>query len=101
VRSLFNKVWERIRTQNLVHVQGQNRNVVVRYKRQYSADNNEWGDFQSHRKVLGLISIGKCVDHEEFADLFENYKKVSLVVDVFYLTYSCKLWVEPRAATTP
>ncbi|KAK7091615.1 hypothetical protein V1264_009274 [Littorina saxatilis] len=74
--NLFNLVWERIRALSVVHVQGQNRNVVVRYKRGYPVENNEWGAFQAHRKVLGLVSIGKCVDHEEFADLFENYKKV-------------------------
>ena len=63
----------------MVHVQGQNRNVAVRYKRGYPKENNEWGDFQAHRRVLGLVAIGKCVDHEEFADLFENYKKVSVI----------------------
>lgn len=75
--NLFNRMWERIRALNVIHVQGQNRNVVVRYKRGYPVANNEWGDFQAHRKVLGLISVGKCVDHEEFGILFENYKKVS------------------------
>lgn len=74
--SLFNRVWEQIHALDVVHVQGQNRNVIVRYKRSYPIENNEWGDFQAHRKVLGLISVGKCVDHEEFGDLFENYKKV-------------------------
>lgn len=74
--SLFNRIWERIHTLSVVHIQGQNRNVTVRYKRVYPVENNQWGDFQAHRKVLGLISVGKCVDHEEFTDLFENYKKV-------------------------
>ena len=73
-------MWERIRTLNVVHVQGQNRNVTVRYKRVYPVENNQWGDFQAHRKVLGLVSVGKCADHEEFADLFENYKKVMALV---------------------
>ena len=74
--SIFNRMLERICRLTVVHVQGQNRNVTVRYKRSYPVENNQWGDFQAHRKVLGLISVGKCVDHEEFADLFENYKKV-------------------------
>ena len=30
--------------------------------------------------MLGLVSVEKCVDHTEFADLFENYKKVSLLL---------------------
>ncbi|XP_076437986.1 trafficking protein particle complex subunit 9-like isoform X2 [Babylonia areolata] len=72
----FNRLWERIRALSVVHVQGQGREVAVRYKRFYPRANNDWGDFQAHRKVLGLVSVGRCVDHEEFADLFENYKKV-------------------------
>lgn len=82
---LFRRVWERIRSLNSVHVQGQNRNVIVRYKRTYPTENNEWGDFQAHRKVLGLISVGKCVDHKEFEDLFENYKKVGFKIIVYFL----------------
>ncbi|KAL8584214.1 hypothetical protein ACOMHN_034900 [Nucella lapillus] len=72
----FTRVWERVRALSAVHVEGQSRDVTVRYKRGYPRENNDWGDFQAHRKVLGLVALGRCVDHHEFADLFENYKKV-------------------------
>lgn len=47
----------------------------IRYKRTYSKESNEWGDFQVHRKALGLISIGRCSNDKEFEELFDNYKK--------------------------
>ncbi|WAR17216.1 TPPC9-like protein [Mya arenaria] len=58
-----------------VAIPGQKREMWIRYKRQYTPDCNEWGDFQIHRKALGLISIGRCSNEAEFEELFENYKK--------------------------
>ena len=48
----------------------------MKYKRLYPIENNEWGDFQAHRKILGLVSIGECSNLEEFEELFDSYKKV-------------------------
>ncbi|ESO85285.1 hypothetical protein LOTGIDRAFT_130513 [Lottia gigantea] len=72
----FLPAWERVRKINCIHVEGQKRNVFVRYKRTYPVENNTWGDFQTHRKVLGLVSIGKCSTSAEFEALFEDYKKM-------------------------
>lgn len=72
----FNRVWERIKRVQHLQIQGQRRSVWLRYKRGYPVDNNEWGDFQAHRKVLGLLSVGQCTNGEEFEELFNNYKTV-------------------------
>ncbi|XP_069105894.1 trafficking protein particle complex subunit 9-like [Argopecten irradians] len=72
----FNRAWERIRKLNYVNIPGQKRVAWVRYKRSYSKENNEWGDFQAHRKVLGLVSIGQCSDQDQFEELFSSYRKV-------------------------
>lgn len=72
----FRKVWDRTKKLNSVSIPGQNRNAWVRYKQHYPKENNEWGDFQAHRKVLGLISVGECRTVEEFEDLFDHYKNV-------------------------
>ncbi|XP_071115106.1 trafficking protein particle complex subunit 9-like [Haliotis cracherodii] len=72
----FARAWERMKRLNCIHIQNQNRNIYVRYKRGYPKENNEWGDFQAHRKVLGLISVGYCSNHKEFEDLFDHYKRV-------------------------
>ena len=47
----------------------------IRYKNAYSKECNEWGDFQVHRKALGLISIGRCSNDAEFEELFESYRR--------------------------
>ena len=46
----------------------------VRYKGHYSKENNEYGDFQAHRKAVGLISVGRCSTEREFDELFQCYR---------------------------
>ncbi|XP_052097237.1 trafficking protein particle complex subunit 9-like [Mytilus californianus] len=72
----FNRAWERIHKCNCIGIPGQKRKAWVRYKRSYPKENNEWGDFQAHRKVLGLVSVGECSNIQEFEELFDCYKKV-------------------------
>jgi len=38
---------------------GVSREVLARYIKDYPVENNDWGDFQTHRRLLGLISVGK------------------------------------------
>ena len=70
----FNRIYERISRVNCVRVQGQNRDICVRFCRSYSSEANSWGDFQGHRKVLGLITVGKCSDRSNFTELFTSYQ---------------------------
>lgn len=56
-------------------IPGQKRDMWIRYKKNYTRSCNEWGDFQAHRKVLGLIAVGRCSNAAEFDALFESYKK--------------------------
>ncbi|KAH9513649.1 Trafficking protein particle complex subunit 9 [Bulinus truncatus] len=72
----FNHAFDKISRVDHIYVQGQKRNISIRYRKAYSPEFNSWGDFQSHRKVLGLVTIGKCSDHEEFGDLFTSYKSI-------------------------
>ncbi|KAL7645759.1 UNVERIFIED_CONTAM: hypothetical protein RMT77_002654 [Armadillidium vulgare] len=73
----FHKLYERI--SRITHVKvsdssGNVRPVWITYKREYPVENNDWGDFQAHRRVLGIISIGQvgcqtdlndvCLQHE-------------------------------------
>ena len=52
---------------------GFERKVRVRYKRCYSIDNNDWGDFQSHRKVLGLITVAYFNQSNEIESIHEMH----------------------------
>lgn len=58
------------------------RTIRLRFKNgHYELSNNEWGDFQAHRKLYGLITI--CIiDEEEFdednkvvEEIYEKHKK--------------------------
>lgn len=60
----FSKVFERIskvNTEKVTDSTGVIREIFVRYIKDYTIGNNEWGDFQTHRRLLGLITVGKQV----------------------------------------
>lgn len=38
---------------------GSERTIWIRYVKEYPVGNNDWGDFQTHRRLLGLITLGK------------------------------------------
>ena len=68
----FNRAFERISRVSHIKIQdSQNnpRNIWIRFLRSYPVENNDWGDFQTHRKALGLISIGQCNSQDELNEL--------------------------------
>lgn len=72
----FNRIHDRLlRLQNIA-IQGQQRTLQVRFKTSYPVENNEWGDFQAHRKVLGLFCIGTCDSENELAELNSSYEDI-------------------------
>lgn len=50
---------------------GQVRDIYVRFVREHAVENNEWGDFQTHRRLLGLITVGKFESQGELNEV--NY----------------------------
>lgn len=75
---LFGRVFERIsRVRHTRHVDGQlaagGRTVWLHYVRSYPADASEWGDFQAHRRVLGLLTVGKCHDQAGMEELCRQH----------------------------
>ena len=50
--------------------------TFCRYKKFYLPASSEWGEFQAHRKVLGLISLAQCDKVEELPDLYKLYDGV-------------------------
>ena len=58
----FGKVWDKIRRVNHTKVTdsaGVIRQVYIRYVKEYPVETNDWGDFQTHRRLVGLITIGE------------------------------------------
>ena len=62
---------------------GQTRDVFVRYVREHAVENNEWGDFQTHRRLLGLITVGKFESQGELNEVNSTFlgKNVQLFLE--------------------
>ena len=45
------------------------RHIQVRYTDRYPAENNAWGEFQAHRRVLGVITLGAARSAIELSEL--------------------------------
>lgn len=74
LRKHFTQCWDRICQLECVAIPGQARDMWVRYKGHYSKANNEFGDFQAHRKALGLLCVGRCSTEREFDELYQCYR---------------------------
>ncbi|XP_041811347.1 trafficking protein particle complex subunit 9 isoform X2 [Chelmon rostratus] len=75
----FFKIYKRIASVSQVSIRDSQRLLYIRYRHHYLPENNEWGDFQTHRKVVGLISITTCGPAKEWpqtADRFHSQKEV-------------------------
>lgn len=74
LRKHFTQCWDRICQLECIAIPGQARDMWVRYKGHYSKENNEFGDFQAHRKALGLLCVGRCSTEREFDELYQCYR---------------------------
>lgn len=48
---------------------GTTREILARFVRDHPVENNDWGDFQTHRRLLGLITIGRYDSQTELNEL--------------------------------
>ncbi|KAK2921370.1 hypothetical protein Q8A73_000855 [Channa argus] len=75
----FFRIYKRITSVSQVSIRDSQRLLYIRYRHHYLPENNEWGDFQTHRKVVGLIAITTCSTTKEWpqtADRFHGQKEV-------------------------
>ncbi|XP_055918283.1 protein brunelleschi [Eupeodes corollae] len=65
------RIFDRVRKVNNVKITdaGTSREIWLRYIHDHPVENNEWGDFQTHRRLLGLITIGKFEKQSELNEL--------------------------------
>ncbi|XP_005516945.1 PREDICTED: trafficking protein particle complex subunit 9 isoform X1 [Pseudopodoces humilis] len=69
----FFRIYKRISAVSQVNVRDSQRVLYIRYRHHYPPENNEWGDFQTHRKVVGLITITECSSAKEWPQTFEKF----------------------------
>ncbi|XP_063989770.1 protein brunelleschi [Diachasmimorpha longicaudata] len=48
---------------------GGTREIHVRFVKDHPVENSDWGDFQTHRRLLGLFTFGKYEDQTELNEL--------------------------------
>ncbi|XP_076285464.1 trafficking protein particle complex subunit brun isoform X1 [Lasioglossum baleicum] len=57
---------------------GGTREILARYVREHPIENNDWGDFQTHRKLLGLITFGKYDNQAELNELCRVHESLKV-----------------------
>ncbi|KAK2184647.1 hypothetical protein NP493_259g02024 [Ridgeia piscesae] len=73
----FSRLFDRIAKVQEVDIPNNNRTVHLRYKKTYAKKNSEWGDFQAHRKIIGLICLGAYEDEDEVTQLSKLYSDIT------------------------
>lgn len=75
------RVFERIQRVNNVRIHdasGQARDIWVRFVRDHPIENNDWGDFQTHRRLLGLITVGAFETQTELSELCRVHESLKV-----------------------
>lgn len=80
-RQLFNLIYDRLAQLYEFKitdqkVSGFERVIRLRYKQSYTIENNDWGDFQAHRRLVGLITIGRSFHDNEIESISELHKTI-------------------------
>lgn len=55
---------------------GFERTIRIRFKQSYSIEENDWGDFQAHRKLIGLITVARSLNQNEIESIIELHKTI-------------------------
>ncbi|KAL2767305.1 trafficking protein particle complex subunit 9 isoform f [Daubentonia madagascariensis] len=69
----FFRIYKRICSVSQVSVRDSQRVLYIRYRHHYPPGNNEWGDFQTHRKVVGLIAVTDCCSAQDWPQTCEKF----------------------------
>nr|XP_018912061.1 PREDICTED: protein brunelleschi [Bemisia tabaci]XP_018912062.1 PREDICTED: protein brunelleschi [Bemisia tabaci]XP_018912063.1 PREDICTED: protein brunelleschi [Bemisia tabaci] len=65
---LFDRI-SRLHHHKICDSAGITRDVYIRFSKEYPVGNNDWGDFQTHRRLLGLVTIAKSKSQIEFNEI--------------------------------
>ena len=85
------------------------RHIGVRYTDRYPTENNAWGEFQAHRRVLGVVTVGACRNQIELSELCRLHeasrgKYSSTVYDsrcIVFCATGKRMAAKKRRATPP
>jgi trafficking protein particle complex subunit 9 len=79
----FSRIFERVaRLHTLTIPMTPPRVVRMRYRKYYAMENNSWGDFQVHRRVMGLLSVAQCEKESDLAEIFRQHEQQKVLISV-------------------
>ncbi|XP_054742019.1 protein brunelleschi [Anastrepha obliqua] len=77
LQKAFDKV-RRVSNVKINDSSGITRDIWVRYIHDHPVENNDWGDFQTHRRLIGLITIGKFDSQTELNELCRQHESLKV-----------------------
>lgn len=99
----FNKFYDRISKINEVKITdstGQVRNITVRFVKEHPVENNDWGDFQTHRRLLGLVSLGKYDSQTELNEVCRVHESLKVKYNATLYDSRCVLFGPAKDSTS-
>ncbi|XP_018574402.1 protein brunelleschi isoform X2 [Anoplophora glabripennis] len=100
----FMKFFDRISKINNAKITdstGQVRSILIRYVKEYPVENNDWGDFQTHRRLLGLISLGKYDSQQELNEVCRVHESLKVKYNTTLFDSICILFGPTKESVTP
>uniref|UniRef100_A0A6A7FTM0 Protein brunelleschi-like n=1 Tax=Hirondellea gigas TaxID=1518452 RepID=A0A6A7FTM0_9CRUS len=77
----FQQLYDRISRVNQLKVSdsgGIQRPVWVTYRKEYPVENNDWGDFQTHRRLLAIITIGQVASQNDLNEVCKQHESLKV-----------------------
>ncbi|KAH8263607.1 hypothetical protein KR044_011401 [Drosophila immigrans] len=78
---ILQRAFEKVRRVNNIKVtdsSGCVRTIYFRFIHEHPVEHNDWGDFQTHRRLLGLITIGKFENQTELNELCRHHESLKV-----------------------
>ncbi|KAH8378403.1 hypothetical protein KR093_011176 [Drosophila rubida] len=78
---ILQRAFEKVRRVNNIKVtdsSGIVRTIYFRFIHEHPVEHNDWGDFQTHRRLLGLITIGKFENQTELNELCRHHESLKV-----------------------
>ncbi|CAH1283288.1 unnamed protein product [Diabrotica balteata] len=101
---IFTKFYERISKLTCVKITdstGAVRNILLRYIKEHPVENNDWGDFQTHRRLLGLITLGKYDSQQELNEICRVHESLKVKYNSTLFDSRCILFGVTQDAESP
>ncbi|XP_059618131.1 protein brunelleschi [Phlebotomus argentipes] len=103
LQKVFERI-QRVQTMRIPDSAGLPRDIWVRYIRDHPVENNDWGDFQTHRRLLGLVTVGKFDTQTELNELCRIHESLKVKYTSTLYDSRCLLFgptVAPPAEVIP